>query len=133
MVLLRQQEGTVRAKLCDAVLPLPKAIEHFALMVKETAQMLQSFGTELAETELPNDVQSTSSVLCAHTEKKVKAKVRAASVGRWGVGRIPVGEKELLSALGKTELKRFQRCLLMLMSWVTSVMRSKTCSFLKAV
>ncbi|XP_072870619.1 guanine nucleotide exchange factor DBS isoform X8 [Chlorocebus sabaeus] len=50
------------------------AIESFALMVKQTAQMLQSFGTELAETELPNDVQSTSSVLCAHTKKKDKAK-----------------------------------------------------------
>ncbi|KAM5278719.1 guanine nucleotide exchange factor DBS isoform 3-T3 [Hipposideros larvatus] len=50
------------------------AIESFALMVKQTAQMLQSFGTELAETELPNDVQSTSSVLCAHMEKKDKAK-----------------------------------------------------------
>ncbi|XP_047576417.1 guanine nucleotide exchange factor DBS isoform X6 [Lutra lutra] len=50
------------------------AIEGFALMVKQTAQMLQSFGTELAETELPNDVPSTNSVLCAHTEKKDKAK-----------------------------------------------------------
>ncbi|XP_008581267.1 PREDICTED: guanine nucleotide exchange factor DBS isoform X3 [Galeopterus variegatus] len=50
------------------------AIESFALMVKQTAQMLQSFGTELAETELPNDVQSTSSVLCAHMEKRDKAK-----------------------------------------------------------
>uniref|UniRef100_A0A452R6Z8 MCF.2 cell line derived transforming sequence like n=1 Tax=Ursus americanus TaxID=9643 RepID=A0A452R6Z8_URSAM len=50
------------------------AIESFALMVKQTAQMLQSFGTELAETELPNDVQSTSSVLFAHTEKKDKVK-----------------------------------------------------------
>ncbi|XP_053419519.1 guanine nucleotide exchange factor DBS isoform X4 [Nycticebus coucang] len=50
------------------------AIESFALMVKQTAQMLQSFGTELAETELPNDVQSTSSVLCTHTDKKDKAK-----------------------------------------------------------
>ncbi|KAM5288583.1 guanine nucleotide exchange factor DBS isoform 2-T2 [Ctenodactylus gundi] len=50
------------------------AIESFALMVKQTAQMLQSFGTELAETELPNDVQSTSSVLSAHTEKKHRAK-----------------------------------------------------------
>ncbi|XP_027943136.1 guanine nucleotide exchange factor DBS isoform X2 [Eumetopias jubatus] len=50
------------------------AIESFALMVKQTAQMLQSFGTELAETELPNDVQSTSSVLCEHTEKKDRAK-----------------------------------------------------------
>ncbi|XP_070376275.1 guanine nucleotide exchange factor DBS isoform X7 [Equus asinus] len=50
------------------------AIESFAVMVKQTAQMLQSFGTELAETELPNDVPSTSSVLIAHTEKKHKAK-----------------------------------------------------------
>ncbi|XP_050803185.1 guanine nucleotide exchange factor DBS isoform X5 [Gopherus flavomarginatus] len=50
------------------------AIESFALMVKQTAQMLQSFGTELAETELPNDVQSTSSLLAAHSEKKDKMK-----------------------------------------------------------
>uniref|UniRef100_A0A8C3WDF9 MCF.2 cell line derived transforming sequence like n=1 Tax=Catagonus wagneri TaxID=51154 RepID=A0A8C3WDF9_9CETA len=50
------------------------AIESFALMVKQTAQMLQAFGTELAETELPNDAQSTSSVLCAHTEKRDRAK-----------------------------------------------------------
>uniref|UniRef100_A0A6I8PCG0 MCF.2 cell line derived transforming sequence like n=1 Tax=Ornithorhynchus anatinus TaxID=9258 RepID=A0A6I8PCG0_ORNAN len=50
------------------------AIENFALMVKQTAQMLQSFGTELAETELPNDGPSTSLVLMAHTEKKDKMK-----------------------------------------------------------
>ncbi|XP_069323894.1 guanine nucleotide exchange factor DBS isoform X2 [Eulemur rufifrons] len=50
------------------------AIESFAVMVKQTAQTLQGFGTELAETELPNDVPSTRAVLCAHTEKKDKAK-----------------------------------------------------------
>ncbi|XP_030057383.1 guanine nucleotide exchange factor DBS isoform X2 [Microcaecilia unicolor] len=50
------------------------AIENFALMVKQMAQMLQSFGTELAETELPNDVQSTSSLLISHTEKKDRMK-----------------------------------------------------------
>ncbi|KAM4794958.1 guanine nucleotide exchange factor DBS [Rhinophrynus dorsalis] len=50
------------------------AIENFALMVKQTAQMLQSFGTELAETELPNDVPSTISLLAVHTEKKEKMK-----------------------------------------------------------
>ncbi|XP_019380513.1 PREDICTED: guanine nucleotide exchange factor DBS isoform X1 [Gavialis gangeticus] len=50
------------------------AIENFALMVKETAQTLQSFGTELAETELPNEVQSTSILLATHTEKKDKMK-----------------------------------------------------------
>ncbi|KAJ8256257.1 hypothetical protein COCON_G00201210 [Conger conger] len=46
------------------------AIEGFALMVKKTAQVLQSFGAELAETELPNDAQATTSLLGAHTEKK---------------------------------------------------------------
>ncbi|XP_054829427.1 guanine nucleotide exchange factor DBS isoform X2 [Eublepharis macularius] len=50
------------------------AIENFALMVKHTAQILRSFGTELAETELPNDVQSTSSLLAVHTERKDKMK-----------------------------------------------------------
>ncbi|KAI1885375.1 hypothetical protein AGOR_G00219490 [Albula goreensis] len=50
------------------------AIEGFALMVKKTAQTLQSFGTELAETELPNDVQATTNLLGIHTEKKEKMK-----------------------------------------------------------
>ncbi|KFM05364.1 Guanine nucleotide exchange factor DBS, partial [Aptenodytes forsteri] len=50
------------------------AIEGFAQKVKQTAQILQSIGTELAETELPNDVQSTSSLLATHTEKKDKMK-----------------------------------------------------------
>ncbi|XP_017159919.1 guanine nucleotide exchange factor DBS isoform X3 [Poecilia reticulata] len=45
------------------------AIENFALTVKTTAQMLQRFGSELAETELPNDVQSTKDLLAAHTGK----------------------------------------------------------------
>lgn len=44
-------------------------------MVKKTAQTLQSFGTELAETELPNDAQATTSLLGAHTEKKDQMKV----------------------------------------------------------
>lgn len=48
-------------------------------MVKKTAQTLQSFGTELAETELPNDVEATSNLLTIHTEKKDKMKVRKAS------------------------------------------------------
>ncbi|XP_018584642.2 guanine nucleotide exchange factor DBS-like isoform X1 [Scleropages formosus] len=50
------------------------AIEGFALMVKKTAQALQSFGTELAETELPNDIQATNSLLESHTEKKDRMK-----------------------------------------------------------
>uniref|UniRef100_A0A0F8AFV0 Putative guanine nucleotide exchange factor MCF2L2 n=1 Tax=Larimichthys crocea TaxID=215358 RepID=A0A0F8AFV0_LARCR len=46
-----------------------KAIENFAMTVKTTAQMLQKFGTDLAETELPNDVQCTKDLLTAHTDK----------------------------------------------------------------
>ncbi|KAK1903215.1 Guanine nucleotide exchange factor DBS, partial [Dissostichus eleginoides] len=50
------------------------AIEGFALMVKKTAQILQSFGTELAETELPNEIQATTVLLSTHTSKKDKMK-----------------------------------------------------------
>lgn len=45
-------------------------------MVKKTAQMLQSFGTELAETELPNEIQATTTLLSTHTDKKNKMKVK---------------------------------------------------------
>jgi hypothetical protein len=37
--------------------------------------MLQKFGTDLAETELPNDVQCTKDLLTTHTEKHDKLKV----------------------------------------------------------
>ncbi|XP_036442625.1 guanine nucleotide exchange factor DBS isoform X1 [Colossoma macropomum] len=50
------------------------AIENFAVTVKTTAQMLQKFGTDLAETELPNDVQCTKELLTDHTEKHDKLK-----------------------------------------------------------
>ncbi|XP_056279640.1 guanine nucleotide exchange factor DBS isoform X4 [Pseudoliparis swirei] len=50
------------------------AIEGFALMVKKTAQILQSFGTVLAETELPNEIQATTILLSTHTDKKDKMK-----------------------------------------------------------
>uniref|UniRef100_A0A3B4A797 Uncharacterized protein n=1 Tax=Periophthalmus magnuspinnatus TaxID=409849 RepID=A0A3B4A797_9GOBI len=50
------------------------AIEGFALMVKKMAQTLQSFGMELAETELPNEIQATTTLLNTHTSKKNKMK-----------------------------------------------------------
>uniref|UniRef100_A0A8D0KPE4 MCF.2 cell line derived transforming sequence-like 2 n=1 Tax=Salvator merianae TaxID=96440 RepID=A0A8D0KPE4_SALMN len=50
------------------------AIENFAMTVKTTAQMLQTFGTDLAETELPNDVQCTEELLSSHTEQHNKLK-----------------------------------------------------------
>ncbi|KAA8579827.1 hypothetical protein FQN60_006920 [Etheostoma spectabile] len=43
-------------------------------MVKTTAQTLQAFGTELAETELPNDAEATTNLLHTHTLKKDKMK-----------------------------------------------------------
>jgi len=45
-------------------------------MVKTTAQTLQAFGTELAETELPNDAEATTNLLHTHTLKKDTMKVR---------------------------------------------------------
>uniref|UniRef100_A0A3Q2UPM0 Mcf.2 cell line derived transforming sequence-like b n=1 Tax=Fundulus heteroclitus TaxID=8078 RepID=A0A3Q2UPM0_FUNHE len=52
-----------------------QAIEAFALMVKTVAQTLQAFGTELAETELPNDADATVHLLHEHTLKKDTMKV----------------------------------------------------------
>lgn len=39
------------------------------MTVKTTARMLQKFGSDLAETELPNDVQCTKDLLMEHTDK----------------------------------------------------------------
>ncbi|KAM4043003.1 putative guanine nucleotide exchange factor MCF2L2 isoform 3-T3 [Anomaloglossus baeobatrachus] len=50
------------------------AIESFAQVVKTTAQNLQTFGTSLAETELPNDVICTEELLLSHTEHQTKLK-----------------------------------------------------------
>lgn len=53
-----------------------QAIESFAVTVKDIAQMLQSFGSELAETELPDDGRDTEHLLETHTAKYRKLKVR---------------------------------------------------------
>ncbi|GAB1302817.1 Mcf.2-transforming sequence [Apodemus speciosus] len=45
------------------------AIEKFAVTVKEMAQMLQAFGTELAETELPDDIPSIEEILAGRAER----------------------------------------------------------------
>ncbi|KAG8448425.1 hypothetical protein GDO86_015500 [Hymenochirus boettgeri] len=60
------------------------AIEGFALTVKEIAQMLQAFGTELAETELPSDVYSIEHILAKRTEKYFQLKDGITSVMREG-------------------------------------------------
>lgn len=58
-----------------AIIVSHQAIESFALTVKEIAQMLQSFGTELAETELPDDMYSIERILALRTEKYYQLKV----------------------------------------------------------
>lgn len=58
------------------LLPSLQAIESFAVTVKDIAQMLQGFGTELAETELPDEGKAIEYLLESHTEKYRKLKVR---------------------------------------------------------
>lgn len=53
-----------------------QAIESFAVTVKDIAQMLQSFGTQLAETELPDDGKDAEHLLETHAAKYRKLKVR---------------------------------------------------------
>lgn len=52
-----------------------QAIESFAVTVKDIAQMLQSFGTELAETKLPDEGKAIECLLESHTKKYRKLKV----------------------------------------------------------
>ncbi|NXO38442.1 MCF2 protein, partial [Locustella ochotensis] len=60
------------------------AIESFALTVKEIAQMLQSFGMELAETELPEDMYSIERILALRTERYCQLKEDITAVTKEG-------------------------------------------------
>uniref|UniRef100_A0A674CKK6 MCF.2 cell line derived transforming sequence a n=1 Tax=Salmo trutta TaxID=8032 RepID=A0A674CKK6_SALTR len=53
---------------------LRTAIESFAVTVKDIAQMLQAFGTELAEPELPDEGTAIVHLLSIHTDKYRKLK-----------------------------------------------------------
>uniref|UniRef100_A0A8B9LLF1 MCF.2 cell line derived transforming sequence a n=1 Tax=Astyanax mexicanus TaxID=7994 RepID=A0A8B9LLF1_ASTMX len=63
---------------------LRTAIESFAVTVKDIAQMLQAFGTELAETQLPEDTSAIELLLLSHTEKYRRLKDAIKSVMREG-------------------------------------------------
>ncbi|XP_029700939.1 guanine nucleotide exchange factor DBS-like isoform X2 [Takifugu rubripes] len=71
---LTQELGGTQEYCHDKWISHRTAIEGFALMVKKTAQTLQSFGTELAETELPSEVQATTVLLRTHTDNKDQMK-----------------------------------------------------------
>lgn len=72
--LLMSCRNIVNPKLM-AITVSQQAIESFALTVKEIAQMLQCFGTELAETELPEDMYSIERILALRTERYCQLKV----------------------------------------------------------
>uniref|UniRef100_A0A673KBL6 MCF.2 cell line derived transforming sequence a n=1 Tax=Sinocyclocheilus rhinocerous TaxID=307959 RepID=A0A673KBL6_9TELE len=59
-----------------ASLCFSQAIESFAVMVKDIAQMLQAFGTELAETQLSEECSAIEFLLLSHTEKYRRLKVQ---------------------------------------------------------
>ncbi|XP_037095052.1 guanine nucleotide exchange factor DBS-like isoform X2 [Syngnathus acus] len=71
---LSQDLGGTQAYCHEKWIAHRTAIEGFALMVKKMAQALQSFGAELAETELPNETQATTLLLSAHGCKKDQMK-----------------------------------------------------------
>ncbi|XP_060028023.1 probable guanine nucleotide exchange factor MCF2L2 isoform X2 [Erinaceus europaeus] len=61
------------------------AIENFALALKTTAQMLQTFGVCLASTELPRGVPSTEDLLMSHTKQRDKLQEELKLLGRQGI------------------------------------------------
>ncbi|XP_012989154.2 proto-oncogene DBL isoform X3 [Esox lucius] len=63
---------------------LRTAIEGFAVTVKDIAQMLQAFGTEVAETELPNEGTTIVQLLSAHMDKYRNLKEAIRSVSKEG-------------------------------------------------
>lgn len=56
-----------------------QAIETFAVTVKEIAQLLQGFGSELSESELPDEASAIEFLLHSHTHRYRQMKVVAGS------------------------------------------------------
>uniref|UniRef100_A0A8C6LF51 MCF.2 cell line derived transforming sequence b n=1 Tax=Nothobranchius furzeri TaxID=105023 RepID=A0A8C6LF51_NOTFU len=71
---------TAKVEYCqsDWVL-LRSSIETFAVTVKEIAQLLQSFGSELSETELPDEANAIEFLVHSHTHRYRQMKVGACS------------------------------------------------------
>ncbi|XP_042089835.1 probable guanine nucleotide exchange factor MCF2L2 isoform X2 [Ovis aries] len=60
------------------------AIENFALALKTTAQMLQTFGACLATTELPRSIPSTEDLLMSHMRQRNKLQDELKLLGKQG-------------------------------------------------
>lgn len=52
-----------------------QSIETFAVTVKEIAQLLQGFGSELSETELPDEANAIEFLLHSHSHRYRQMKV----------------------------------------------------------
>lgn len=52
-----------------------QSIESFAVTVKEIAQLLQGFGSELSDTELPDEANAIEFLLHSHTHRYRQMKV----------------------------------------------------------
>uniref|UniRef100_A0AAV2MK73 MCF.2 cell line derived transforming sequence a n=1 Tax=Knipowitschia caucasica TaxID=637954 RepID=A0AAV2MK73_KNICA len=63
---------------------LRTAIESFAMTVKDIAHLLQNFGTEVAETDLPNETKNTECLLESQTNKYRKLKDAIRTVSKEG-------------------------------------------------
>uniref|UniRef100_A0A8D2AZD7 MCF.2 cell line derived transforming sequence-like 2 n=1 Tax=Sciurus vulgaris TaxID=55149 RepID=A0A8D2AZD7_SCIVU len=61
------------------------AMENFALTLKNTAQMLQTFGSCLASTELPRGMLSTEDLLMSHTRQQDKMQDELKLLGEQGI------------------------------------------------
>lgn len=55
--------------------PCFQAIETFAVTVKDIAQVLQGFGSELSDTELPDEANAIEFLLHSHTHRYRQMKV----------------------------------------------------------
>ncbi|XP_058515032.1 proto-oncogene DBL isoform X2 [Ochotona princeps] len=98
--------GTLQYCHCEWII-FRNAIENFALTVKEMAQMLQSFGTELAETELPDDVSAIEEILGVRAEKYHLLKNDLTAVTK--EGRILLSNLEVPVEIVSSSLERHQQ------------------------
>ncbi|XP_006875044.1 PREDICTED: proto-oncogene DBL [Chrysochloris asiatica] len=85
------------------------AIEKFALTVKEMAQMLQSFGTELAETELPDDIPAIEEILAIRAERYHLLKNNITAVTKEGTVLLTNLEAPAIEETASSRLERHQQ------------------------
>ncbi|XP_054980203.1 probable guanine nucleotide exchange factor MCF2L2 isoform X2 [Sorex araneus] len=85
------------------------AIENFALTLKNTAQMLQTFGMYLAMTELPKGILSAEDLLMCHTRQRDQLQGELKVLGKQGATLLSCiqepATKNPISKLNPSELE----------------------------